>query len=117
MRRVAALILAVLALIWAQRVGGPNLSSSSGTALALGFTLLGAGSSATCCAGCICRGSPATCCSVWWPVRTSATSSPQPMAAQLQVITGIATTLIALIAGLTLNLDRLGRAAVGRSAG
>jgi trehalose 6-phosphate synthase len=31
----------------------------------------------------------------------------QPMAGQLQVITGIATTLIALIAGLTLNVERL----------
>ena len=31
------------------------------------------------------------------------------MAGQLQVITGIATTLIALIAGLTLNFERLGR--------
>ena len=31
------------------------------------------------------------------------------MAGQLQVITGIATTLIALIAGLTLNLERMGR--------
>ncbi len=33
----------------------------------------------------------------------------ESMARQLQVITGIATTLIALIAGLTLNLERLGR--------
>ena len=31
------------------------------------------------------------------------------MASQLQVITGIATTLIALIAGLSLNFERLGR--------
>lgn len=33
----------------------------------------------------------------------------EPMARQLQAITGIATTLIALIAGLTLNVERLGR--------
>jgi trehalose-6-phosphate synthase/Kef-type K+ transport system membrane component KefB len=33
----------------------------------------------------------------------------EPMAQQLQAINGIATTLIALIAGLTLNLERLGR--------
>jgi trehalose 6-phosphate synthase len=32
----------------------------------------------------------------------------QAMAAQLQVVTGIATTLIALIAGLTLSVERLG---------
>ena len=31
------------------------------------------------------------------------------MASQLQVITGVATTLIALIAGLSLNFERLGR--------
>ena len=33
----------------------------------------------------------------------------ESMAAQLQVVTGIATTLIALIAGLTLSMERLGR--------
>ena len=32
----------------------------------------------------------------------------ESMAGQLQVVTGIATTLIALIAGLTLSVDRLG---------
>ena len=37
------------------------------------------------------------------------------MAGQLQVVTGIATTLIALIAGLTLNVERLGRRARRRS--
>jgi hypothetical protein len=35
------------------------------------------------------------------------------MAGQLQVVTGIATTLIALIAGLTLNLDRMRRRLAG----
>jgi alpha,alpha-trehalose-phosphate synthase [UDP-forming] len=37
----------------------------------------------------------------------------EPMARQLQAINGIATTLIALIAGLTLNLERLGRRLAG----
>ena len=37
----------------------------------------------------------------------------QSMAAQLQVVTGIATTLIALIAGLTLSVERLGVPAGG----
>ena len=32
----------------------------------------------------------------------------EPMAVQLQVVTGLATTLIAFIAGLTLNVERLG---------
>ena len=33
----------------------------------------------------------------------------EPMARQLQMVNGIATTLIAFIAGLTLNFERLGR--------
>ena len=39
------------------------------------------------------------------------------MAGQLQVVTGVATTLIALIAGLTLNVERLGSrlAAIART--
>jgi trehalose 6-phosphate synthase len=37
----------------------------------------------------------------------------EPMARQLQTINGIATTLIAFIAGLTLNFERLGRRAAG----
>src|SRR5688572_70328 len=109
MRRAAALVLAVLALIWAQRVGGPDISSSSGTALALGFTLLGASI-----VGDLLR-------RVHLPRLTGyllfgLVAGPylgnviaQPMAAQLQVISGMATAFIALIAGLTLNLERLGR--------
>ena len=109
MRRGAALVLAVLALIWAQRIGGSNVSASSGTALALGFTLLGASI-----VGDLLR-------RVHLPRLTGyllfgLVAGPylgnvitQPMAAQLQVISGMATAFIALIAGLTLNLDRLGR--------
>src|SRR4029079_11749971 len=37
----------------------------------------------------------------------------EPMARQLQTINGIATALIAFIAGLTLNFERLGRRVVG----
>jgi Kef-type K+ transport system membrane component KefB len=109
MRRGAALVLAVLALIWAQRIGGSDVSASSGTALALGFTLLGASI-----VGDLLR-------RVHLPRLTGyllfgLVAGPylgnvitQPMAAQLQVISGMATAFIALIAGLTLNLDRLGR--------
>ena len=109
MRRGAALLLAVLALLWAQRVGGPGISPASGTALALGFTLLGASI-----VGDLLR-------RVHLPRLTGyllfgLVAGPylgnvitQPMAAQLQVISGMATAFIALIAGLTLNLDRLGR--------
>src|SRR5688572_33457202 len=109
MRRAAALVLAVLALIWAQRIGGSDVSASSGTALALGFTLLGASI-----VGDLLR-------RVHLPRLTGyllfgLVAGPylgnvitQPMAAQLQVISGMATAFIALIAGLTLNLERLGR--------
>ena len=109
MRRGAALILAVLALIWAQQVAGPDISPGAGTALALGFTLLGASI-----VGDVLR-------RVHLPRLTGyllfgLAAGPylgnlitQPMAAQLQVISGMATAFIALIAGLTLNLDRLGR--------
>ena len=37
----------------------------------------------------------------------------EPMARQLQTVNGIATTLIALIAGLTLNIERIGRRIAG----
>jgi trehalose 6-phosphate synthase len=109
MRRLAALALAVLALLWAQRVGGPGISPASGTALALGFTLLGASI-----VGYLLR-------HVYLPSLTGyllfgLVAGPylgnvitQPMAAQLQVISGMATAFIALIAGLTLNIERLGR--------
>ena len=109
MRRVAALAIAVLVLFWVQRLGGSGSSPSSGTALALGFTLLGASI-----AGDVLR-------RVQLPRLTGyllfgVVAGPylgnvitQPMAAQLQVISGIATAFIALIAGLSLNLERLGR--------
>jgi trehalose-6-phosphate synthase/Kef-type K+ transport system membrane component KefB len=116
MKRIAALVLAVVALLWAQRVGGPDISPASGTALALGFTLLGASI-----VGDLLR-------RVQLPRLTGyllfgLVAGPylgnvitQPMAAQLQVISGMATAFIALIAGLTLNLERLGRrlADIGR---
>jgi len=109
MRRVAALAIAVLVLLWVQRLGGLGDSPNSGTALALGFTLLGASI-----AGDVLR-------RVHLPRLTGyllfgLVTGPylgnvitQTMAAQLQVISGIATAFIALIAGLTLNLERLGR--------
>ena len=109
MRRGAALALALVALLWAQRIGGPDISPASGTALALGFTLLGASI-----VGDLLR-------RVYLPSLTGyllfgLVAGPylgnvitEPMAAQLQVISGMATAFIALIAGLTLNLERLGR--------
>ncbi|MCC7418472.1 MAG: trehalose-6-phosphate synthase [Acidobacteria bacterium] len=109
MKRIAALALAVAGILWVQRLAEPGGLPRSGTALALGFTLLGASI-----AGALLR-------RIHLPRLTGylvfgLLSGPYlgnvitaPMASQLQVISGVATTFIALIAGLTLNLERLGR--------
>ncbi|HEY5617199.1 MAG TPA: trehalose-6-phosphate synthase [Vicinamibacterales bacterium] len=109
MKRLAALLLAIAAVVWVRRIGGTAALGSAGTALALGFTLLGAWI-----AGDALR-------RFQLPRLTGyllfgVLAGPylgnlinELMASQLQVITGIATTLIALIAGLSLNFERLGR--------
>ena len=109
MKRLAALLLAIAAVVWVRRIGGTATLGSAGTALALGFTLVGAWI-----AGDALR-------RFQLPRLTGyllfgVLAGPylgnlitELMASQLQVITGIATTLIALIAGLTLNFERLGR--------
>ncbi len=109
MRRIGALAIAVGAVVWVRAIGATPASGSAGTALALGFTLLGAWI-----AGDVLR-------RFQLPRLTGyllfgVLAGPylgnlitESMAAQLQVITGIATTLIALIAGLMLNIERLGR--------
>jgi trehalose-6-phosphate synthase/Kef-type K+ transport system membrane component KefB len=107
-RRLAALLLAVGAVLWVQRLG-PADPAAGGTALALGFTLLGAWI-----AGDVIRllRVPRLTGYLLFGVLVGpylANVISEPMAAQLQAITGIATTLIALIAGLSLNVERLGR--------
>ncbi|MBI2833469.1 MAG: trehalose-6-phosphate synthase [Acidobacteria bacterium] len=109
MRRLTALALAVGAMLWLRELGVTGTVGSAGTALALGFALLGAWI-----AGDVLR-------RFHLPRLTGylvfgvivgpylGNVITESMAAQLHVITGIATTLIALIAGLTLNLERLGR--------
>jgi trehalose-6-phosphate synthase/Kef-type K+ transport system membrane component KefB len=109
MKRLAALLLAIAAVVWVRRIGGTASLGSAGTALALGFTLIGAWI-----AGDALR-------RFQLPRLTGyllfgVLAGPylgnlinELMANQLQVITGIATTLIALIAGLSLNFERLGR--------
>jgi len=109
MRRVAALALVVAAVAWARALGPAAGTGSAGTALALGFTLLGAWIAADMLrwlhlprlTGYLLFGV------VVGPYLGNVITTT--MAGQLRVITGIATTLIALIAGLTLNLERLGR--------
>jgi trehalose-6-phosphate synthase/Kef-type K+ transport system membrane component KefB len=109
MRRFAALLLAVVAVLWVRQIGAAAAVGSAGTALALGFTLLGAWV-----AGDLLR-------HFHLPRLTGyllfgllagpylANVITESMAQQLQAITGLATTLIALIAGLSLNVERLGR--------
>jgi trehalose-6-phosphate synthase/Kef-type K+ transport system membrane component KefB len=108
MRRVVALALAIVAVIWVRQIGATATIGSAGTALALGFTLLGAWV-----AGDVLR-------RFHLPRLTGyllfgllvgpylGNIINESMAGQLQAITGIATTLIALIAGLSLNFERLG---------
>ena len=109
MKRVAALALTVGAVIWVRTLGGSTVVGSAGTALALGFALVGAWLTGDLLrrfnlprlTGYLLFGI------VVGPQMGNVITAS--MAGQLQVITGIATTLIALIAGLTLNLDRMGR--------
>jgi trehalose-6-phosphate synthase/Kef-type K+ transport system membrane component KefB len=119
MTRLAALMLTAGAVIWARGLGSTSTGGSTATALALGFALVGAWVT-----GDLLR-------RFHLPRLTGyllfgIVVGPQlgnviteSMARQLQVITGIATTLIALIAGLTLNFERMGRrfAAIVRMTG
>jgi trehalose-6-phosphate synthase/NhaP-type Na+/H+ or K+/H+ antiporter len=107
-KRALAVALVVLAVMWVRQIGAANDTPRS-IALALGFTLVVASIM-----GDVLR-------RFRLPRLTGyllfglllgpylANLITEPMARQLQAITGIATTLIALIAGLTLNVERLGR--------
>jgi trehalose 6-phosphate synthase len=107
-RQLVALLLAVAAIAWVRAIGEPIASVSTGAALAIGFTLLGAWL-----AGDLLRRLrlPRLSGYILFGVLIGPSVADvitEAMAVQLQFITGIATTLIALIAGLTLNFDRLG---------
>ncbi|MBI4886130.1 MAG: trehalose-6-phosphate synthase [Acidobacteria bacterium] len=106
MKRLIAVALVVAGVLWARRLGAVDGADLTSTALALGFTLVVASV-----AGDLLR-------RFRLPRLTGyllfgllvgpylANVITELMASQLQAINGIATTLIALIAGLTLNLDR-----------
>jgi len=107
MRPVAALALAIAAVAWAHALGETGTVPSAGAALALGFTLLGAWIS-----GELLRkfDLPRITGYLIFGVLVGPYVSnviTAPMTSQLQAVTGIATTLIALIAGLTISLERL----------
>jgi trehalose-6-phosphate synthase/Kef-type K+ transport system membrane component KefB len=108
MRRVAALALAVGAMAAVREMGVQVAAGSAAIALALGFALLGASI-----AGDVLRrfNLPRLTGYLLFGVVVGpyiGNLITEPMADQLQVVTGIATTLIALIAGLTLSVERLG---------
>ena len=109
MSRIAALALTAGAVIWVRGLGSTAPTGSAGTALVLGFALVGAWVT-----GDLLRrfNLPRLTGYLLFGIAAGpqvANVITESMAGQLQVITGIATTLIALIAGLTLNLERMGR--------
>jgi trehalose 6-phosphate synthase len=113
MRRLVPVALVVAAVLWVRSIGQAGAADLPSTALALGFTLLAAMVSADFLrqfrlprlTGYLLFGL------LFGPYLGNVIS--EPMARQLQIVNGIATTLIAFIAGLTLNLDRLGQRVSG----
>jgi trehalose-6-phosphate synthase/Kef-type K+ transport system membrane component KefB len=109
MTRAAALAITIAVLVWMQRALPANLASGSVAALALGFTLIGASLTGDALrrlhlprvTGYLLFGV------VTGPYLGNVIT--QPMAEQLQFVSDIATAFIAFIAGLTLNLERLGQ--------
>jgi trehalose 6-phosphate synthase len=107
--RLGALALAIAAVAWVHALGDTGNVPSAGTALAVGFTLLGAWITGDLLrrfhlprlTGYLIFGI------LVGPYLGNVITAP--MTSQLQAITGVATTLIALIAGLTISLERLGR--------
>ncbi|MBI4477382.1 MAG: trehalose-6-phosphate synthase [Acidobacteria bacterium] len=115
MKRALAVAIVMAAVLWVRRIGAPE-GSSHATVLAVGFTLIVASV-----AGVVVRRFRLPRLTGYLlfglfagPYLTNVITGP--VAAQLNAITGIATTLIALIAGLMINVERLGRrlAAIAR---
>jgi trehalose 6-phosphate synthase len=112
MRRVLGVVVIIGAVLWVRRLGPPGAEPPA-TALALGFTLVVA-----MVAGELLRRFrlPRLTGYLLFGVLIGpylGNVISEPMAQHLQTINGIATTLIALIAGLTLNFERLERRAAG----
>ena len=108
MKRLIGAALVVLAVLWVRRIGAGGGGPPT-TALALGFTLIVAMVTGEFLrrfrlprlTGYLLFGL------LIGPYLGNVIT--EPMARQLQIVNGIATTLIAFIAGLTLNFERLGR--------
>ena len=113
MIRLAAVALVVVAMLVVRQVGPQVSEDARGTALALGFTLIAALVAGEFLkrfklprlTGYLLFGL------VVGPYLGNLIT--EGMARQLQLVTGLATTLIAFIAGLTLNIERLERRVAG----
>ncbi|MGE0392665.1 MAG: trehalose-6-phosphate synthase [Vicinamibacterales bacterium] len=108
MKRLLALLLATGAMVAIREIGIPPRAEAAATALALGFALIGASVF-----GDVLRRFrlPRLTGYLLFGIAVGpylGNLITAGMAAQLPAVTGVATTLIALIAGLTLSLDRLG---------
>ena len=107
-KRLAAVALVVSAVIWTRLLAPGGATEPAGTALALGFTLIAAMVTGDLLrrfhlprlTGYLLFGL------VFGPYLGNVIS--EPMARQLQMVNGLATTLIAFIAGLAINFERLG---------
>ena len=113
MIRLAALALVVAAMLVVRQAGASTSDDARGTALALGFTLI-----AALVAGEFLRRFKLP--RLTGYLLFGLLAGPylgnvitEGMARQLQLVTGLATTLIAFIAGLTLNIERLERRVAG----
>ena len=113
MIRLAAIVLIVAAMVVVRQLGSAASEDARGTALALGFTLMVA----------LVTGEflrrfrlPRLTGYLLFGLLVGpylGNVITEAMARQLQLVTGIATTLIAFIAGLTLNIERLERRVAG----
>jgi len=111
-KRLLAVAVVAVALLWVRRLGMPGMELPT-TALALGFTLV-----AAMVTGELLRRFrlPRLTGYLLFGVLIGpylGNVITEPMARQLQTVNGIATTLIAFIAGLTLNFERIGRGIAG----
>jgi trehalose-6-phosphate synthase/Kef-type K+ transport system membrane component KefB len=111
-RRAVAVGLVVAAAFWIRHIGPDAAEEPASTALALGITLVAAMVTGDLLrrfhlprlTGYLLFGL------IFGPYLGNVIS--EPMARQLQIVNGLATTLIAFIAGLAINLERLGQRAI-----
>src|SRR5215475_4583630 len=108
MSRLIAVGLMIAAVLWTREIGAGGATDPRTTDIALGFTLIAAFVTGEVLrrfrlprlTGYLLFGL------IMGPYLANLIT--QPMVQQLQAITGLATTLIAVIAGLMINLERLG---------